>query len=171
MTINDEFDESEKLDSYEEPESIVEQPVEAEQVASTEEVAEEDEQIVGDPEQPDQPVDAVESPSVDVDNPESMITINSPMAEAALKGCHPIQNLGAVETYTRRYLWVTALELVEHDAIDASEPIKEVDLTDYESALDSAVDLKNLMDIWQTIPKEHHKALKGKAAEVKARLS
>lgn len=70
MTINDEFDESEKLDSYEEPESIVEQPVEAEQVASTEEVTEENEQIAGDPEQPEQPVDSVESPSVDVDNPE-----------------------------------------------------------------------------------------------------
>ena len=51
------------------------------------------------------------------------ITITSPMAEANLKGCHPIQNLGAVETYTRRYLYVTALEIVEHDALDASEPV------------------------------------------------
>lgn len=52
------------------------------------------------------------------------IEITSPMADAMLKGCHPIQNLGAVETYTRRYLWVTALELVEHDILDSSEPIK-----------------------------------------------
>ena len=48
------------------------------------------------------------------------IVITSPMSEANLKGCHPIQNLGAVETYTRRYLWVTALEIVEHDALDAT---------------------------------------------------
>ena len=48
------------------------------------------------------------------------IKITSPMAEANLKGCHPIQNLGAVETYTRRYLWVTAMEIVEHDALDAT---------------------------------------------------
>jgi len=48
------------------------------------------------------------------------IEITSPMAEANLKGCHPIQNLGAVETYTRRYLWVTAMEIVEHDALDAT---------------------------------------------------
>jgi hypothetical protein len=47
------------------------------------------------------------------------------MADANLKGCHPIQNLGAVETYTRRYLWVTAMEIVEHDALDSSAPIKE----------------------------------------------
>ena len=53
------------------------------------------------------------------------IVITSPMADANLKGCHPIQNLGAVETYTRRYLWVTAMEIVEHDALDSSAPLKE----------------------------------------------
>jgi hypothetical protein len=42
------------------------------------------------------------------------------MADANLKGAHPIQNLGAVETYTRRYLWVTAMEIVEHDVLDAT---------------------------------------------------
>jgi len=50
----------------------------------------------------------------------TMVTITSPMAEANLKGAHPIQNLGAMESYQRRYLWMTALELVEHDAIDSS---------------------------------------------------
>ena len=50
---------------------------------------------------------------------DGVIKITSPMADANLKGCHPIQNLGAVETYTRRYLWVTAMEIVEHDALDA----------------------------------------------------
>lgn len=48
------------------------------------------------------------------------IKIFSPMAEANLKGCHPIQNLGAAQTYLRRYLWVTAMEIVEHDALDAT---------------------------------------------------
>lgn len=54
----------------------------------------------------------------------SFIELTSPMAEANLKGCHPIQNLGAVETYTRRYLWVSALEIVEHDAIDSSKGVE-----------------------------------------------
>jgi hypothetical protein len=48
------------------------------------------------------------------------ITITSPMGSAALKGCHEVQNIGAVETYQRRYLWVAALEIVEHDALDAT---------------------------------------------------
>lgn len=56
---------------------------------------------------------------VDTDNGGSIV-FSSPMAEANLKGCHPIQNLGAVETYSRRYLYVTALEIVEHDALDAT---------------------------------------------------
>ncbi len=43
------------------------------------------------------------------------------MGSAALKGCHEVQNVGAVETYQRRYLWVAALEIVEHDAIDSSD--------------------------------------------------
>lgn len=47
------------------------------------------------------------------------IVITSPMGSAALKGCHEVQNIGAVETYQRRYLWVTAMEIVEHDALDA----------------------------------------------------
>jgi len=56
---------------------------------------------------------------IDTDNGGS-ITFTSPMADANLKGTHPIQNLGAVETYSRRYLYVTALEIVEHDALDAT---------------------------------------------------
>jgi hypothetical protein len=52
----------------------------------------------------------------------SQIVVTSPMAEANLKGAHPIQNLGAVLSYQRRYLWMAALEIVEHDIIDAAEP-------------------------------------------------
>jgi hypothetical protein len=62
---------------------------------------------------------------VNTEKPEDFIEITSPMSEANLKGCHPVQNLGAVQTYTRRYLWVAALEIVEHDAIDSNEPVKQ----------------------------------------------
>jgi hypothetical protein len=51
----------------------------------------------------------------------TVIVITSPMADASLKGTHPIQNLGAVETYQRRYLWMTAMEIVEHDVLDAGQ--------------------------------------------------
>ena len=55
----------------------------------------------------------------------TVIVIASPMAAAQLKGAHPIQNLGAVQTYQRRYLWMTAMEIVEHDAIDSSAKAEE----------------------------------------------
>ena len=55
---------------------------------------------------------------------DSSITITSPMSEANMKGNQPVQNLGAVETYQRRYLWVAAMEIVEHDALDSAEPQK-----------------------------------------------
>ncbi len=48
------------------------------------------------------------------------IMFSSPMSSAALKGCHDVQNLGAVISYLRRYLWVNAFEIVEHDALDAT---------------------------------------------------
>ena len=54
----------------------------------------------------------------DTDKPEDTILIQSPMGSADLKGCHVVQNIGAVETYQRRYLWCAALEIVEHDALD-----------------------------------------------------
>jgi hypothetical protein len=57
---------------------------------------------------------------VDNDKPEDRIILTSPMSSAALKGCHEVQNLGAVQTYLRRYLWVAALEIVEHDALDGT---------------------------------------------------
>ena len=57
---------------------------------------------------------------VNNEKPEEKITLSSPMSTAALKGCHEVQNLGAVQTYIRRYLWVAALEIVEHDALDAT---------------------------------------------------
>jgi hypothetical protein len=59
---------------------------------------------------------------INTSEPSERILFSSPMSEASLKGCHPVQNLGAVETYIRRYLWVCALEIVEHDALDSADP-------------------------------------------------
>ena len=79
---------------------------------------------------------------IDCDKPDDVITITSPMGSASLKGCHEVQNIGAVETYQRRYLWVTALEIVEHDALDASEPIDPANL-----AITAIKNAQNLTDL------------------------
>lgn len=56
---------------------------------------------------------------VDIDTGES-VEFTSPMGSANLKGCHEVQNIGAVETYQRRYLYQVAFEIVEHDALDGT---------------------------------------------------
>ena len=52
------------------------------------------------------------------ENPEEKIEFSSPMSTAELKGCHAVQNLGAVETYLRRYLYLAAYEIVEAEQLD-----------------------------------------------------
>lgn len=76
------------------------------------------------------------------------IEITSPMGSAALKGCHEVQNIGAVETYQRRYLWVTAMEIVEHDALDATV------------GADQPKSLKPVtVDVWDKLPADEQKRL------------
>jgi hypothetical protein len=60
------------------------------------------------------------------------ITFTSPMSSANLKGGQEVQNLGAVETYIKRYLYQNCFEIVEGDVLDstlnpAESPNKEVD--------------------------------------------
>ena len=91
----------------------------------------------------------------------SNIVITSPMGSAALKGCHEVQNIGAVETYQRRYLWVTAMEIVEHDALDATNG-KETPVTKLPEL--KSVSLKDF-------DQEEQDYLKGVAVEVTAYIT
>ena len=60
---------------------------------------------------------------IDCEKTDDVITFTSPMSEATLKGCHKVQNLGAVETYIKRYLYQNCFEIAENDALD-SQPIQ-----------------------------------------------
>ena len=89
---------------------------------------------------------------VNLDKPDEKIIITSPMSSAALKGCHEVQNLGAVQTYLRRYLWVAALEIVEHDAIDSSEGAEsKADskiMADHMAAIEVATNMEELKNVY-----------------------
>lgn len=56
----------------------------------------------------------------DCEKPEAKVEITTPMSTAQLKACHPVQNLGAVQTYLRRYLYIAMFEIVESDKIEAA---------------------------------------------------
>lgn len=63
----------------------------------------------------------------DCEKPDAKVEITTPMSTAQLKACHPVQNLGAVQTYLRRYLYIAMFEIVESDKIEAvtgKEPIE-----------------------------------------------
>ena len=55
----------------------------------------------------------------DTEKQDASLEFSIPMSQAQLKACHPVQNLGAVLTYERRYLYMIAFELVEADVLEA----------------------------------------------------
>jgi hypothetical protein len=55
---------------------------------------------------------------IDTEKPDSFIIFTSPMSTANLKACHEVQNLGAVETYIKRYLYQNCFEIVENDGLN-----------------------------------------------------
>jgi hypothetical protein len=107
----------------------------------------------------------------------SQIVITSPMGSAALKGCHEVQQIGAVETYQRRYLWVAALEIVEHDALDGSPAVEEktMDVTAILAGIanSSSLDilLTNFNNAMSMLAEDVHPAIKAAVSKRKAELS
>ena len=111
----------------------------------------------------------------------SQFCITSPMSTAKLKACHEVQNLGAVQTYLRRYLWVAALEIVEHDALNSTQGrngslVTAADVNNSISVLHSAKTLDALtaffkVEVAKFDPKgDDYKRLKAAASTRKAEL-
>lgn len=59
-----------------------------------------------------------------------MWPITIPLGKASMKGLHDVQQLGAALSYSRRYLWLQLLEIVEPDWAELSEPKKDLKPTD-----------------------------------------
>ena len=84
------------------------------------------------------------------------IIFTCPFGSAALKGCHEVQNIGACQTYNRRYLYTLALELLEHDALDSttgSGNIETIDVSmmiDHLAAIEAASTIEELKDVYTT---------------------
>lgn len=56
------------------------------------------------------------------------ILFTCPLCKQALPSGTEIQNLGAIQTYSRRYLYLTAMEICESDAVDCLEIVAEKDI-------------------------------------------
>lgn len=60
---------------------------------------------------------------ININNPAEQIVFNSPMIEldTRAKGMNSVQALGSIETYQRRYLYMSLFDIVENDAFDATQ--------------------------------------------------
>ncbi|KAF1692688.1 single-stranded DNA-binding protein [Pseudoxanthomonas koreensis] len=98
----------------------------------------------------------------------SQVVITSPMGSAALKGCHEVQNIGAVETYQRRYLWVAAFEIVEHDALDATtgKAAPEAKVRSIAPGVSATGKVSPTDGVWNALDDEEREFLAGIAANV-----
>ena len=106
---------------------------------------------------------------VDVEDNTSAI-FSCPVVVPTMKGCNEVQALGAMITYIRRYLYVNALEIVEHDAMDAVVGKEEkIDAkAEYEDWLAEKV---NLMDMDGNLdPAIEAEAWKKKSSKVRSAI-
>lgn len=55
---------------------------------------------------------------INIEKPEECLMFVSPVKEAEIKGSTPIQCLGGIHTYMKRYLYLNAMEIVENDMFD-----------------------------------------------------
>ena len=62
---------------------------------------------------------------INIEDSKEMVQYSSPMKELSLKGANAIQALGGVQTYQRRYLYMSAFDIIENDMFDGSPPAKE----------------------------------------------
>lgn len=65
-------------------------------------------------------VDGATLTLINSDNPSEQIVFTVPAGSCNLKGCHDIQNVGAVITYQKRYLMVNLFDVIENDGIEAT---------------------------------------------------
>ena len=82
---------------------------------------------------------------VNIDQPEEKVEYTSPIEELELKGCNKVQALGGTETYSRRYLYMAAFDIIENDMFDSvvTEEPKKIDTTKAQ-ALEKAISNKNI---------------------------
>lgn len=58
--------------------------------------------------------------AINCEDANEQIEITSPMEELELKGCNKVQALGGVETYQRRYLYLSLFDITESDMFDST---------------------------------------------------
>lgn len=87
---------------------------------------------------------------VNVDNIEEFEVFTTPVEIASLKGGTAMQNIGATQTYARRYLYVMAFEVAENDLLDAGNVDEEAEIAKSKITPVKAVIIKKAIEETKT---------------------
>lgn len=92
-----------------------------------------------------------------IEKPDEFEIYTSPMKDLDLKGCNAIQALGGAETYSRRYLYMSAFDIIENDMFDAvvNETEKPQKITEEQATV-----LKNTLESMGVQEEDLKKSLK-----------
>lgn len=89
---------------------------------------------------------------INIDNPEEEIKYSSDVKDLELKAANAIQNYGGIQTYSRRYLYMNAFDIVEAEMFDKEMNKKKKQKIKKDSAIDTFINAcskkyKGLTDI------------------------
>lgn len=62
----------------------------------------------------------------DAEKPDDFVVFECPVGIPDVKGMNAAQAVGAAQTYARRYLYINALELSEHDPVEDPDNLSEI---------------------------------------------
>ena len=90
---------------------------------------------------------------INAEKPDEQEEYTSPMKDLEIKGANAMQELGGVETYQRRYLYMSALDITENDMFDANSGKNETGCIDESNSppsdapvIDNPVSVKKLTE-------------------------
>lgn len=72
---------------------------------------------------------------INIDNPEEKIEYSSDVKDLELKAANAIQNYGGIQTYSRRYLYMNAFDIVEAEMFDKEMNKKKKQATKQSNAI------------------------------------
>ena len=87
---------------------------------------------------------------INTEKTDETIVYNTSVGEVSLKGAHGIQNLGAVQTYLRRYLYINALEISENDNLDNGNLPPEEDVSKLKIDKHKVTAIKSMIEKTET---------------------
>ena len=76
---------------------------------------------------------------INIDNPKEKIEYSSDVKDLELKAANAIQNYGGIQTYSRRYLYMNAFDIVEAEMFDKEMNKKKKQKIKKDSAIDTFI--------------------------------